>query len=71
MASQEFIRQRICIFAGTDVDPSSAQQVTDILRNKFNISLPQRRSMDESLAAVASDHEIIDLILQYRSLDAK
>jgi hypothetical protein len=30
--------------------------------------LPQRTSMNESLAAVNSDHEIISLIQQYRAL---
>ena len=68
MANKEFIYQRICIFAGKDIDPSSDRQVEDMLRNKFNIYLPQRTSMNESLAAVNSDHEIISLIQQYRAL---
>ena len=70
MANKEFIYQRICIFAGKDIDPSSDRQVEDMLRNKFNIYLPQRTSMNESLAAVNSDHEIISLIQQYRALGA-
>jgi DNA polymerase I-like protein with 3'-5' exonuclease and polymerase domains len=70
MANKEFIYQRICIFAGKDIDPSSDRQVEDMLRNKFNIYLPQRTSMNESLAAVNSDHEIISLIQQYRALSA-
>ncbi len=68
MANKAFILQRICIFAGTDVDPGSDEQVKKLLQNKFNILLPQRRSMEESLEAVASDHEIIDLIMKYRSM---
>ncbi len=68
MASKQFILQRICIYAGKEFDPDRDEQVREVLRNKFNILLPQRRSMDESLADVASTHEIIDLIMQYRSL---
>lgn len=68
MATKAFILQRICIFAGRKFDPESDEQVTEVLRDKFNLALPQRRSMKESLLAVASDHEIIRLILEYRSL---
>ena len=68
MATKAFILQRICIYAGREVDPNSDEQVVEILRNKFNILLPQRRSMNESLAAVTSDHEIIGLIIKYRSM---
>ena len=67
MADKKFILQRICIFAGKPIDPLSDQQVTEVLHNKFEIMLPQRRSMDESLAAVTSDHDIVKLIIQYRS----
>ncbi|OMH30795.1 hypothetical protein [Motiliproteus sp. MSK22-1] len=66
MTSKAFMLQRICIFAGKDFDPNSDEQVTEILKDNFNIQLPQRRSMNESLAAVASDLEIIDLIIKYR-----
>jgi DNA polymerase I-like protein with 3'-5' exonuclease and polymerase domains len=68
VANKEFIYQRICIFTGKDIDPHSDQQVEEMLRNKFNIHLPQRQSMNESLAAAISDHEIISLIQQYRAL---
>ncbi|SFG80090.1 hypothetical protein [Neptunomonas qingdaonensis] len=68
MANKAFILQRICIFAGIEFDPDSDEQVVEILRDKFNLSLPQRRSMDDSLSAVASDHDIIKLIIEYRSL---
>jgi DNA polymerase I-like protein with 3'-5' exonuclease and polymerase domains len=67
MNSREFIRQRICIFAGQDIDPDSDQQVEEVLRNKFNVRLPQRRSLNESLDSAISDHEIIALILKYRT----
>lgn len=67
MTSKEFVLQRICIFAGKDIDPDSDKQVEEILRNKFNIHLPQRSSMNESLAAVNSDHEVLTLIKQYRA----
>jgi DNA polymerase I-like protein with 3'-5' exonuclease and polymerase domains len=67
MTSKEFVLQRICIFAGKDIDPDSDKQVEEMLRNKFNIHLPQRSSMNESLAAVNSDHEVLTLIKQYRA----
>lgn len=61
-----FILERISIFAGKPIDPTSDFQVKMLLRDKFNIQLPQRRTLNESLAAVASDHEVIGLILKYR-----
>lgn len=66
-SNKDFILKRICIFVGKEIDPNSDEQVEDTLRSKFNIHLPQRRSINESLESVASDHEIIDLILKYRS----
>ena len=68
MDSKEFIHKRICIYAGRDIDPDSDEQVKDVLRNRFNIYLPQRRSMNESLSSAKSDHEIIGLILKYRAM---
>ncbi|WP_293266457.1 hypothetical protein [Neptunomonas sp.] len=67
MATKAFILQRIYIFAGREFDPNSDEQVVEVLRDKFNLSLPQRRSMDESLLAVASDNDVIGLILEYRA----
>jgi DNA polymerase I-like protein with 3'-5' exonuclease and polymerase domains len=69
MSNKNFILQRICIYAGKEFDPSIDQQVSEILRNKFNIHLPQRATMEASLESAISDHEIISLILKYRSLD--
>ena len=69
MANKDFIHQRICVFAGKEIDPNSDAQVQEVLRNKFDINLPQRRSLNESLASTSSDHEIINLILQYRTMD--
>ncbi len=69
MANKEFIHQRLCIYAGKDFDPTNDKQVEDVLRAKFNIHLPQRTSMNESLTSATSDHEIIGLILQYRTVD--
>ena len=69
MANKEFIRQRIRIYADKDFDPAVDAQVEEALRSRFNIHLPQRTSMNESLASATSDHEIIGLILQYRSMD--
>ncbi|BBB25008.1 hypothetical protein [Amphritea japonica] len=67
MTNKAFILQRISNFAGAELDPDSDKQVSTVLRDKFNIHLPQRRSMVEALKAVANDHEIIQLIIQYRS----
>ena len=68
MDSKEFVHKRICIYAGENIDPNSDEQVEDILRCKFNIHLPQRNSMNESLTSSKSDHEIIGLILEYRAM---
>jgi DNA polymerase I-like protein with 3'-5' exonuclease and polymerase domains len=68
MANKEFIYERIRVYAGKDFDPTVDGQVADILRSKFNIYLPQRTSMNDSLASTNSDHEILGLILQYRAI---
>ena len=68
MASKEFILQRICIYAGQKIDPNSDTQIEEMLLRKFNIHLPQRRSMNESLISAISTHEILNLIIQYRTL---
>ncbi|WP_185236119.1 hypothetical protein [Teredinibacter franksiae] len=65
--NREFIKQRILIFSGVDFDPCIDSQVVDVLQKKFNIYLPQRASLDAALEAAISDHEIIDLISQYRA----
>lgn len=67
MSNKEFILQRIRIFAGYDIDPAENEQVTQLLQNKFDILLPQRRTLNESLAASKCDHEIVPLILKYRT----
>ena len=68
MLNKEFIYQRICIYAGKDFDPTIDEHVNEVLRSKFNIQLPQRTSMDKSLESATGDHEIVDLILQYRTM---
>ena len=68
MSNKEFIYQRISVYAGEDFDPTVDEQVSEVLRTQLNIHLPQRTSMEESLKATISDHEIIDLILQYRAI---
>lgn len=50
-----------------DIDPDIDTQVIDVLRRKFNIYLPQRPTLNESLKAAISDHEIISLITEYRT----
>lgn len=68
MAAKDFILQRICVYAGEGFDPAVDKQVTEVLRSKFTIHLPQRSSLNASLALATSDHEIIRLILQYRTM---
>ncbi len=69
MANKEFIHQRICIYAGKEFDPAVDEQVVKVLRSQFDILLPQRASINESLLSTSSDHEIIELILQYRTMN--
>ncbi|MEH6445008.1 MAG: hypothetical protein HRU06_01490 [Oceanospirillaceae bacterium] len=68
MSNKSFVRQRICIYAGQEVDPDNDEQVGNILRFKLGIKLPQRTSMDDSLSSSTSDHEIITLIKKYRAM---
>lgn len=68
MANKDFIHQRICIYAGEEIDPNEDERVVEVLRSKLEIHLPQRTSLNESLASATSDHEIINLILQYRTM---
>ncbi|MFT5117971.1 MAG: hypothetical protein ACI9NY_001504 [Kiritimatiellia bacterium] len=68
MSNKAFVLERIRVFAGKDIDPDSDQEVEDMLRNKFNIHLPQRPSMLQSLTSTTSDHEILSLITQYRTM---
>jgi len=67
MANKEFIYQRIRVYVGKDFDPAIDGEVEGILRSKFNIHLPQRTSLNDSLASTKSNHEIVGLILQYRT----
>lgn len=66
-----FIQQRISIYTSNSFDPCNDEDVMRTLRNDLNIHLPQRSSLNDSLAAAANDHEIIQLILKYRILSAK
>ena len=68
MSKKDFIHQRICAYAGKDFDPSVDEQVNEVLRFNCNIRLPQRASLNEALKSAISDHEIINLILQYRTM---
>ncbi len=68
MKNKEFILRRIGIFAGEEIDPTFDDEVRSTLQNKFNILLPQRRSFDNSLQDTASEHQLIQLILEYRVL---
>lgn len=66
---KDYLKKRISIYAGTDIDPNIDSQVVKILRNKFNIALPQRSSLDDALSDATSSHEIIELIIKYRSMN--
>jgi len=66
--NKAFIKQRIDIFADMDIDPAIDSQVIELLQRKFNILLPQRPTLDEALEVVIKSHEIIGLIIQYRSV---
>ena len=68
MTDKAFILQRICIYAGKQIDPNSDLQVKDVFNNVLGIKLPQRRTLNESLAAANNEHEIIDLIKKYRNI---
>ncbi len=70
MHSKEFIRKRIATFFGEeDVDPCMDKEVTALLKSHLSIYLPQRSSFDDSLSSTTSDHEVLQLIIQYRSLE--
>jgi hypothetical protein len=65
--NKAFIKQRIAIFADKDIDPAIDSEVIELLQRKFNILLPQRPTLDEALEVVIKTHEVIGLIIQYRS----
>lgn len=68
MVDKSFILQRICIYAGKQIDPNSDLQVKEVLGSVLGIKLPQKRTLNDSLAAANSEHEIIDLILKFRNI---
>lgn len=68
MTNKDFLLQRICVYAGKQIDPCSDKEVESMLLRKFNIRLPQRSSMNDALASTISDHEILDLLIQYRTM---
>jgi hypothetical protein len=68
VADKAFILQRICIYAGKQIDPNSDLQVKDVFNNVLDIKLPQRRTLNESLEYANNEHEIIDLIQKYRNI---
>jgi hypothetical protein len=71
LENKSFILQRISIYTNKDFDPCNDEDVMVTLRNDLNIHLPQRSSLNDSLAAAASDHEIIQLIWKYRQFSSK
>jgi DNA polymerase I-like protein with 3'-5' exonuclease and polymerase domains len=69
MQNKASIYQKISNYTHENFDPSIDEDVITMLRNNFNIHLPQRSALNESLSSTASDHEIIELILEYRTMD--
>jgi len=67
MADKNFILQRINIYAGKEINPSSDIQVKEALF-AMGIKLPQKNNLDDALIAANNEHEIIKLIISYRSL---
>lgn len=67
----DFIKQRITVYAGMEIDPTIDSQVAELMKRKFNVSLPQRASFDDALSATICDHEIVSLIIKYRSMANK
>lgn len=57
--------------AGDDFDLTSDEEVVTVLKRRFNIYLPQRKNLVESLSHTNSDHEIIDLLLRYKGTAAE
>lgn len=68
MSSKEFLLQRIRVYARSEIDPCVDVQVKEMLKNRFNILLPQRPSMNQSLISAKSEHEILAMILEYRTM---
>lgn len=67
MADSNFIKQRIAVYAGKEIDPSADLQVKDVLNN-LGIKIPQRSNLDDALKSTNEEHEIIELIIRYRKL---
>lgn len=66
--NKKYIQQRINIFAGKPINPTSDLQVKDVLLG-LKIKLPQKTNLDDALSASNDDHEIVKLIIQYRRLN--
>lgn len=67
IVNKNYIQQRINIFAGKPINPTSDLQVRDVLL-ELKIKLPQNNNLDDALRASNDEHEIIKLIVQYRKL---
>jgi hypothetical protein len=67
MIDKAFLRQKIAVFFGEDIDPDQDELVITMLRSKFNIRLPQRTQLNAALQASASTHAVIELLLEYRT----
>ncbi|MFT5593009.1 MAG: DNA polymerase I-like protein with 3'-5' exonuclease and polymerase domains [Oceanicoccus sp.] len=68
MTMKTFLHERICNFFGKELDPNSDAQIEEALKTQLNIRLPQRPTMNDALSSSNSDHEVIELLLKYRSM---
>jgi len=57
MPDINFLKQRIPIYAGKDIDPTADLQVKDMLLY-LKIKSPQKSGLDSSLESYDSNHEI-------------
>jgi AraC-like DNA-binding protein len=63
---RRLIVKRVTAILGTEIDLDSDKHVKTSLREELNILLPQRPTLEESLSLTVSDHEIIELLKNYR-----
>jgi len=64
---QRDIVDKVYAFLGQDIRIMSDEQIKTALREALNIFLPQRPTLLEALSDSASEHEILDLIKEFRN----
>ncbi len=58
-------------YSGIFLENTSKASIIKILKNDFGIILPQKRSLIDSLKASNSDHELIELLIDYLTMKNK